>query len=196
MDYSGTLSYFLIVNRIVIIVVVALVCIWGGASLVVWWARSTAPTPQSVASLAESNILDQVPNRDVAIRDVAKQLNRLSFDQRRELRSAPAFTAFTQSMTPEETSLFLDLTLPEGFRQLMIALNAMTPERRKEIVDRALKELNENGDRRGDGPQDEANARKVVSEGMSAFYEEASVDVKLDFAPVIEQIQRSLQGGR
>jgi hypothetical protein len=72
----------------------------------------------------------------------------------------------------------------------------MTPEKRKEIVDRALKDLNENGARPGGDPRDDANARKVISEGMSAFYEEASVDVKLDFAPVIEQIQRSLQGGR
>jgi len=186
------------VNRSVIFVVVALVAIWGIAALIVSWARSAAPTPVSVVELVESYpMADAVgADRDRHLRGVAVQLNRLNFEQRRELRNAPAFQNFTDSMNPEEMAVFLDLTLPEGFRQLMVALNAMTPERRKQIVERALADLEENGMRDAPRAEDDANARKIINEGLSSFYEDANVEVKLDFAPVIEQIQRSLQVGR
>lgn len=181
-------------NRLILVVVV-LVGIWGGANLIVAWTKSATPSAESVTRLAESKPLTGVSEteREARIRMVANQLNRLNFEQRRELRNTSAFETFTDSMTPDEMSRFLDLTLPEGFRQLMVALNAMTPEQRKKIVDRALTDLEENGSRENLRPDDDPNAQKFINEGMTAFYEEASVDVKLDFAPVIEQIQRSLQ---
>ncbi len=185
-------------NRSVIIVIVALVSIWGIAASVVSWARSAAPTPASVVQLVDSQPFADAGSvdRDRHVRAVALQLNRLDFEQRRELRNAPSFRNFTDSMAPDEMALFLDLTLPEGFRQLMVALNAMTPERRQEIVERALADLEENGMQDAPRVEDDANARKIINEGLSSFYEDANVEVKLDFAPVIEQIQRSLQVGR
>jgi hypothetical protein len=99
-------------------------------------------------------------------------------------------------MTPGERSAYLDRTLPEGFRQVMLALNKMTPEKRKEIVEKALENIKKN--RPDDAaarpsPVDEAMMHKIVAQGMTSFYEEADADVKLDFAPVIEQIQQSLR---
>jgi len=172
--------------------------IWGLAMLVVSWAKSSTPTPESVATFVAAHPLADVDNaeRDKRLRAVADQLNRLDFEQRRELRNSPQFEAFTTQMTESEMSLFLDMTLPEGFRQMMLALNAMTPERRKQIVDRALAELQENGVRAAPQLESDANTRKIVDQGMTAFYEEANIDVKLDFAPLIEEMQRSLQGGR
>jgi hypothetical protein len=35
--------------------------------------------------------------------------------------------------------------------------------------------------------------QKIVVQGMTAFYEDANAEVKMDFAPVIEQIQQSLR---
>ena len=43
---------------------------------------------------------------------------------------------------------------------------------------------------------DKAAAQKMISQGMDSFYQEASTEVKLDFAPVIEQLQRATQGLR
>ncbi|MFY8215093.1 MAG: hypothetical protein ACOVMP_00655 [Chthoniobacterales bacterium] len=176
----------------------ALIAIWGIAAAIVGWARSAAPTPESVIQLVEEKPLADVPasERESQIRKVAAQLNRLDFEQRRGLRNTESFEQFIRSMNPDEMSQFLDLTLPEGFRQLMIALNNMEPERRKQIVDRALAELEENGTRRNPSVENEAYSKKIIAEGMSVFYEDASVDVKLDFAPLIEQIQKSLQSGR
>ena len=43
---------------------------------------------------------------------------------------------------------------------------------------------------------DRVEVQKMLSQGMDSFYSEASADVKLDFAPVIEQIQRATQNMR
>ena len=60
---------------------------------------------------------------------------------------------------------------------------------------RALDDLEEDG---ADVPRriSDADAQRVIEEGIGAFYEDASAEVKLDFAPVIEQLQRRVQGLR
>ncbi len=177
-------------------VTVVLAGVWLLAAGIVAVVRSAKPTPETIAAYVAEHPLDgsSESERAKTITSVAERLNRLDFEQRRDLRRSAEMDTFFESMTDAERSQFLDLTLPEGFRQMMLALNKMTPENRKKIVDRALADI-------ADGPPgetesagiDEAQREKIIGQGMSAFYEEASADVKLDFAPVIEQIQRSLQ---
>ena len=169
--------------------------IWLVAGGIAWLARSAKPTPASLERYVAAHPLADrpAPERALVIEKVAGQLNRLTFEDRRAFRQEHGMDAFFKSLTPDEQSRFLDLTLPEGFRQLMQALNAMKPEQRKKIVDRALQNI-EAGRERGDRPPiDSAQQQKIIDQGMNAFYQDANADVKLDFAPVIEQMQRSLQ---
>ena len=103
---------------------------------------------------------------------------------------------FFRNLRPEEQARFLDLTLPTGFKQMMDALNKMTPEKRQQFVDKALADMKK---REGDRPPDaelDGNARKIIDQGFKSFYSDASADVKMDVAPLIEQLQKNLQGGR
>jgi hypothetical protein len=182
-------------------VAAVLALVWLIAAGTTWMLRSMKPTPESLALYVDSHpIANTSPvDRQRIIDKVAAQLNRLDFEQRRSARTSKSLDGFFRDMTEDERSAFLDKTLPEGFRQMMLALNKMTPEKRKQIVDRALADIEKadaNGPQKSRGPVDEAQRKKIVSQGMSAFYEEASADVKLDFAPVIEQIQRSMQNSR
>lgn len=182
--------------------VIGLAAIWLVASGVSMLARRAAPTPEAVIEFVSANPLpaSDPRARERLVREAATRLDRLDFEQRRDLRGSAEFREFVDSMDESERSLFLDLTLPEGFRQMMVALNKMSPEERRRIVERALRDLDEETD--GDGqirerPEaDDEQTQKIIREGMSAFYEEANSDVKLDFAPVIEQIQRALQSRR
>jgi hypothetical protein len=124
---------------------------------------------------------------------VAAQLNRLDFEQRRELRTDPAIRAFFEELTPAERSYFLEKTLPEGFRQMINALNNMEPERRKRIVQRALEDVRKMDSEGNHLHLNEEEVKKFISQGLGTFYEEASVEVKLEFASVIEELQRNLQ---
>jgi hypothetical protein len=50
----------------------------------------------------------------------------------------------------------------------------------------------------GDQPKDvdQKNVQKIVDQGLRSFYSDANADVKLDLAPLIEQMQQNLQSSR
>jgi hypothetical protein len=177
-------------------ILLVLVGIWLVAGSIVWIVRASKPTPASLERYIAAHPIDNKSSsqRREIIDKMAAQLNRLTFEERRAFRQQNGMDRLFNSLTPEERARFLDLTLPEGFRQLMQALNKMKPEQRKKIVERALAAMESNREN-GDGrpPIDSEQQQKIVTQGMSAFYEQASADVKLDFAPLIEQMQRSLQ---
>jgi Mg/Co/Ni transporter MgtE len=174
-----------------------LVLVWAIAGGVILWTRASRPTPASVAAYVNGHSLEGLPTADRAkvIEKVAGQINSLNFDQRQELRKSKIDRRFFEQMTEEERKRFLDLTLPEGFRQLMLALNKMNPEQRKKIVQRALDDIEKDTPEINDRIDREA-VQKMISQGMDSFYQEASAEVKLDFAPVIEELQRATQGMR
>lgn len=87
-----------------------------------------------------------------------------------------------------------------GFRRLMEAFNGMSPERRREIVDRTLRDLERDEGR--DDVREELERLdpelydKMVSTGLEAFYRDADADVKMDLAPVLERMQDRIRRGR
>lgn len=174
-----------------------IVGIWLVATAAIWVSREVAPSPAKWRAYVAANPLAGAAEskRMEIVRGAAERLNRLSFDQRRELREGEAVRGFFQQLSPGERSAFLDLTLPEGFRQMIGALNKMDAEKRQRLVQRVLDDLKKNSPQEEDRlPEEEV--KKVLSQGVSSFYEEASADVKLDFAPVLEQLQRNIQNLR
>lgn len=174
-----------------------LVAVWLLAGGVILYTRMARPTPEALSAYIDQHPIENLApaQREQVIQKVADQLNRLNFDQRQELRKLRADRKLFEQMTPEERARFMDLTMPEGFRQLMLALNKMDPEKRKKMVQRALDDIDKDTPEIGERINREA-AQKMISQGMSSFYEEASADVKLEFAPVIERLQRATQNLR
>lgn len=174
-----------------------LVGIWIVAAIVIFAARSASPTPEKLKAYIEAHPLAGLTGqqRAAVIEKTADQLNRLTFEQRRELRESGAVRGFFEGLTPAERSRFLDLTLPEGFRQMMSALNKMDPEKRQKLVQRVLDDMQKNTPQSADRINQE-DVKKIIAQGVSSFYEEANADVKLDFAPVLEQLQRNIQNLR
>jgi hypothetical protein len=180
--------------------VAVLLIIWALAGGLIYWARSIKPTPESVMRyLDEHSVADASANeRSRMLEKLAKQLNELSYAERREVRMSRKLDHFFRALPPDDQSRFLDLTLPAGFRQMMDALNKMTPEKRKQFVDKALADMKKHeGD---EAPEEQrqldANSQKMINEGFRAFYSDASAQTKMDVAPLIEQIQRNLQNVR
>lgn len=176
---------------------IALVLIWVIAGVIVGAVRTSRPTPEKLDAFLTKNPIGEISGapREQVIAKVTSQLNALTFEQRQTLREGGSIREFFEQLTPDERSRFLDLTLPEGFRQLMNALNKMDEARRKKIVDRVLEDL------RSNNPEiaarlGESDSQLIISKGLSSFYEEADSNVKLDFAPVIEQLQRATQNMR
>ncbi|HEX8313061.1 MAG TPA: hypothetical protein VF614_17180 [Chthoniobacteraceae bacterium] len=177
---------------------VVLAGVWLVAGGLILWARHARPTPESIAKLVEQQQLEgrSTADRMRALEKVADQLNALDYEQRREVRLSRKLDRFFRALTPEEQARFLDLTLPSGFKQMMEAFNKMEPEKRKKFVERAVNEMKEReGEQRGPG-SDDPNVGKIIDQGLRSFYSDASAEVKMDLAPLIEQMQQNLQGFR
>lgn len=174
-----------------------LALVWLVAGGIILYTRMARTTPASLTAYVEKHPIENLPpeKRAEVIANVAEQLNRLNFEQRQELRKMRTDRNLFTQMTPEERSRFMDLTMPEGFRQMMLALNKMEPEKRKKLVQRALDDIDKDTPEIA-GQIDRTQVQKMIGQGVGAFYEEANADVKLEFAPVIERLQRATQGMR
>jgi DNA-directed RNA polymerase specialized sigma24 family protein len=176
-----------------------LAVVWIVAGGLIWWARANKVTPEALMAYVESHPIEgkSPGERGKTVESVAKKLNHLTYEERREVRLSRRLDRFFKTLNPDEQSRFLDLTLPEGFRQMMEALNKMEPEKRKAFVERTLEQLRKD---EGMDPEEarerfekDGNIQKIIDQGLKSFYSDASAETKMDLAPVIEQMQRNLE---
>ena len=177
-------------------IVGALVVIWVVAGGVIYFAHARQPTPASIAAYVEKEDIGSKSgsSREKVIRNVEDMMNRVSYEDRQELRREGVTDHFFHSLTPDEQGRFLDATLPTGFKQMMDAFNKMDHNARKRFVDRTLNQLRQQDPEHPPPSLNDPNTQKMVDQGLKSFYSDASADSKLDLSPLIEQMQRNVQG--
>ena len=76
----------------------------------------------------------------------------------------------------------------------------MTPAKRKQVVNRAMADLNrvreELGRQDAEGSVPDQALKRIIDEGMKSFISDASAETKLDLQPLIEQMQSIMQNLR
>jgi hypothetical protein len=169
--------------------------VWLVAAIVIHFANASRPTAASVTAYAGSMNLDSLQGdaRARAIARMENMVNRLSFDERQELNRQRIGREFLNKLTPDEQDAYLDATLPTGFQQLMESFNKMDPAKRKQMVSDALERMKEHpgqGLPQGRGAEIQQH---IIDQGLKSFYQDADADVKLDLAPLIEQMQHNLE---
>lgn len=186
-------------NTLLVKGIVALVFLWGIAYAIVSWAGSIRPTPEKVVAYIDANPLEGIDDpeaRKEVIGTLATMLNELEPSEVRlleENRENDPRRNFFQQLNPEEQFYFLEKRVGRAFQQMMLSFNEMDREERKKIVERSLKRMQEqNG---GPGRLEEADpevAEKITGAGLKAYYEDASAETKIDLAPLLEEMQRSM----
>jgi len=184
----------------------ALLAVWGAAALARRWAASRRPTAEQVVAFAASHSLEglSAEERRQVLADLAARINRLPFEERQQARFERDMRRYVASMSDEEKFYLMEATLPSGMKHMMQALNRMSPERRQKIVSRAVDDLRAMQDRAPDAEVQDALSRpevrqaieRISQSGMEAFLSEANASVKMDLQPVLEQLQRIVQGIR
>jgi hypothetical protein len=169
--------------------------VWLIAAIVIHFANASHPTAATVTAYVQSLDLDtlQGAERARAIERMEKMVNHITFEDRQQLDRERISRDFLHKLTPAEQDAYLDATLPTGFQQLMDSFNKMDPVKRKQIVSQALERMKEH---QGQGPPPGADsniAQHVVDQGLKSFYRDANADVKLDLAPLVEQMQLNLE---
>lgn len=176
----------------------ALIVVWAVAGTAIYFARKAKPTAASVTAMVQGFEAGAKvgASRQQELARIGDAINRLPFDERQQLQRSGTTRKFFESLSPEEQVGFLDATLPSGFKQLMEAFNKMEPERRRKIVQRALDEMKKREGEETSRLPDEKVAQRIADVGLRSYYNDASAEVKLDLAPLIEQMQKNLQGPR
>ena len=194
-------------QRPVVLAMIALVLIWavaiGGYEL----AKNARVTPEKLRAYVESVDFSHLSaaERAAAIKKFADMLNALSLEERRSLRLKRM--AWFDQMTEAEKSEFLEATLPTGFKQMLAAFEEMPPEKRQKVVDQAVKQMKEAGEKMAGGGQSTPSGsggpglspelqEKVTKIGLQSFYSQSSAQTKAELAPLLEEMQRQMESGR
>ena len=189
---------------------IALVAIWIVAVVGYTIAKNAKATPEKVKAYVESVDLSKLSaaERAKAIRKLADMLNKLSLEDRRRARLERLTWSWFNEMTEEEKGMFLEETMPTGFKQMLASFEQLPEEKRKKSVDDALRRLkdaqlqdpaqankNNNGTNGPPVLSKELEA-KVRSIGLQTFYSQSSAQTKAELAPVLEELQKVMESGR
>ncbi|MGC8828680.1 MAG: hypothetical protein ACP5MG_06020 [Verrucomicrobiia bacterium] len=150
--------------------------------------------------------------RQKAINKLAEMINSLQYEERRKVRLHSDWRRLFDQMTEQEKSEFIEKTVPVGFKQMLESFEKLPEERRKKVINDALKRLkdaqesiaaenkdaqrfaydNRNQNAPVLSPELEQKIRMI---GLKTFYNESSAQTKAELAPILEEIQRLMERG-
>jgi hypothetical protein len=187
----------------------AIVGIWLAAWAGHWYLASIKMTADKVSAYMASVDFSKLTGdaRAKAIRELEDKLNALSYEERQHLRSEHLIGEWFAQMTEDEKSQFIDATMPTGFKQMIGAFEQLPEDKRHKMIDDALNNLRTANQQAANGngtAQTRTNAPAVSPEleakirtiGLKSFYSQSSAETKAELAPVLEELQRSMESGR
>jgi hypothetical protein len=193
-------------KRAIGLALLAVILIWVVAMAGYLIAKNAKVTAEKVRAYVAAVDLSKLSatERAEALRKLADMLNQLSLEERREMRMGRTVADWFAQMTEEEKAEFIEATMPTGFKQMIAAFEELPPERRQRTVDQALKRLREQQPRNTFDESNGTNApplspeleAKVRTIGLKSFYSESSAQTKAELAPLLEELQRSMESGR
>lgn len=183
-----------------------LLVVWALAFAGYKIAQHIKVTPEKVLAYSASLDFSRLSGaeRAAALQKLADMFNVLSLEERRRLRLERM--AWFAAMTEAEKSKFLEATLPTGFKQMLNAFEEMPPDKRQRVVDQAVKQLKDARENLAAGgpaptgtntvalsPELQGQVTKI---GLKSFYSQSSAQTKAEMAPLLEEMQRTMESGR
>jgi len=199
-------------RRTVLYAVLALVGVWllaGAGYLVANRTRMSAEKVVAYLQMTDFEKLSAV-DRAAALRELARRLNALPYEERRRARMAGDWDRWFAMMTEEEKAGFIEATMPTGFKQMLVSFERLPEDKRRRAINDATRELKKSreeiaGETAGENPLrlsmnrppqlSEELQQKVVKLGLNTFYSESSAQTKAELAPLLEEMQRSMENG-
>ena len=196
-------------QRFLVWAVSAVVGIWVFAWAGQWYLGHIKMTAEKVRAYMSSVDFAHLTGaaRAKALKELEDKLNALSYEERQKLRSEHVIGDWFAEMTEAEKEQFIQATMPTGIKQMLTSFEQLPDEKRRKMIDDALKNLHEQNQRMASGtdvsapqsngppvsPELEAKIRTI---GLNSFYSQSSAETKAELAPVLEELQRSMESGR
>jgi hypothetical protein len=169
---------------------------WAGFSI----AGSFKMTAEKFSTFASGLDLAKLngDQRARALRELADKLNRLSAEERRQVRLGQVQGRLFNEMTDAEKGAFIEATMPTGFKQMLSSFEQLPAEKRRKAIDGALRRLRTAGpdSHPPAPPMSDELQKKIVATGLKTFYQESSAQTKAEVAPLLEELQRMMESGR
>lgn len=199
-------------NRPLLIALAVLGVAWALAFAGFGIARHLKVTPEKVQAYLHSVDFAHLtgPERAQALRKLAAMLNALSLEERRLVRREGTMDRWFAAMTDEEKGGFMEATMPTGFRQMLASFEQMPPEKRRKAVEDSVRRMREEREKLAAGEMPEFAAAdtnrppelspelrdKAVQLGLKTFYDTGSPQMKAELAPMLEEMQQSMESGK
>jgi len=146
-------------------------------------------------------------SRARALKELEDKLNALSYEERQKLREERLVNGWFAEMNEDEKTQFIEATMPTGMKQMLTAFQQLPEDKRRKVVDDALKNLRADSQRAATNgvagpngtnappisPELEAKIRTI---GLNSFYSQSSAETKAELAPVLEELQQTMESGR
>lgn len=194
-------------RRIWLTVAVLLAFIWSAVAVIMHQTDHLVSWPEKVIALVEEapwlNGPEGSPeSRRLYLSQVITNFNRLDTQQRRRLREdgQESIDRFFASLNDEEQKEYVNRTVEPYFESISKGLKLIPEEERKRLVGRIRNDLKNlrgtsaEGDRLTD--QDREFMEFMIAEDPILFLREAPTKVKMELAPVLEEMQSRVQGMR
>ena len=172
-------------------------------------AKNAKITPDKVRAYTQSVDFAHLSEADraKAIKRLADMLNALSLEERQSLQLDRTAYRWFEQMTEEEKGKFLEATMPTGFKQMLAAFEELPEDKRRHTVDQAVKQMKDAREKmaaNGQTPPPGTNSivlseelqQKVTTIGLKSFYSQSSAQTKAEMAPLLEEMQRTMESGR
>ena len=155
-----------------------------------------------------SNLSGQ--ERETAIQELVHRMNALPYEERRRARMSADWEHWFAAMTDPEKGDFIEATMPTGFKQMLTAFEQLPEDKRRRAISDSMRELRRARDEVARA-EEEANPlrlttngppvlsaelqQKAVKIGLKTFYSESSAQSKAELAPLLEEMQRTMERG-
>jgi hypothetical protein len=195
----------------------ALIALWVVVGTAFYLARQAKMTSEKVLAYMHTTDLARMSpaERRAALQELARRLNELPPEDRRDVRLGGPWERWFNDLTEQEKADFIEATMPAGFKQMLASFEKLPEEKRRKTVEDALRDLRRAREAMADGaiPAESGTAetasgqtnstpilsaelqKKIVGIGLNAFYSESSAQTKAELAPVLEEMQRTMQSG-
>ena len=194
--------------RPIVLAVATLAVIWVVAIAGYEIAKNAKVTPEKVRAYVAAVDFSHLSaaEREAALQKLAAMLNALSLQERQGLRLDHTAYKWFEQMTEAEKSEFLEATMPTGFKQMIGAFEDMPADKRKRVVDQAVKQMKDAREKLAAGGQMPPGTNTVVLSaelqdevtkiGLKSFYSQSTAQTKAELAPFLEEMQRTMESGR
>ncbi len=194
--------------RILIPTILALLAIWGGVSIVRSMTDAYVSSPEKVMELMDTapwrakGAKVDAGTRQQHLDKVANSAAMLTFAQRTALRDEHQedIAMFYLDLTDSERQWMAQKTVEPFYKIVLKAFNTMPVEERRKIINGTRQQMKRDGRDIGGLErlvQDDPKFwDRMAEEGIGTTYEKATPEHKLLLGPLLEELQRRVQGFR